>query len=56
MLVCTQPRKVAAISLATRVAKEMASNVGHLVGYQVGLHTKKCKETKILYMTDHVLL
>ena len=55
-IVCTQPRKVAAISLATRVAKEMASNVGHLVGYQVGLHTKKCKETKILYMTDHVLL
>ena len=55
-IVCTQPRKVAAISLATRVAKEMESNVGHLVGYQVGLHTKKCKETKILYMTDHVLL
>ncbi|CAC5409855.1 DHX8 [Mytilus coruscus] len=56
IIICTQPRKVAAISLATRVAKEMSSNVGNLVGYQVGMQSKKSKDTKILYVTDHVLL
>ncbi|XP_063402504.1 uncharacterized protein LOC134686725 [Mytilus trossulus] len=56
IIICTQPRKVAAISLATRVAKEMSSNVGNLVGYQVGMNSKKSKDTKILYVTDHVLL
>jgi len=35
IIVCTQPRKVAAISLATRVAQEMCCQVGQLVGYQV---------------------
>lgn len=55
-IVCTQPRKVAAISLANRVAEEMRTTVGTLVGYQVGMQSKKSKETKILYMTDHILL
>ncbi|KAJ8311998.1 hypothetical protein KUTeg_009371 [Tegillarca granosa] len=56
LIVCTQPRKVAAISLATRVAAEIATTVGQEVGYHVGMNTKKSKSTKILYMTDHCLL
>ena len=56
IIVCTQPRKVAAISLATRVASEMATNVGQLVGYRVGMRSKVCGNTKILYTTDHALL
>ncbi|KAK3085174.1 hypothetical protein FSP39_025514 [Pinctada imbricata] len=56
LIVCTQPRKVAAISLASRVAQEMNDNVGHLVGYHVGMKSKKNHQTKILYMTDHLLL
>ena len=56
IIVCTQPRKVAAISLATRVASEMNTNVGQLVGYRVGMKSKFGGSTKILYTTDHALL
>ncbi|XP_041349616.1 LOW QUALITY PROTEIN: pre-mRNA-splicing factor ATP-dependent RNA helicase DEAH10-like [Gigantopelta aegis] len=56
LIICTQPRKVAAISLATRVASEMATNVGQLVGYRVGMKSKVCGNTKIIYTTDHALL
>ncbi|KAG0727730.1 ATP-dependent RNA helicase DHX33 [Chionoecetes opilio] len=52
----TQPRKIAATSLATHVAMEMGSEVGRLVGYKVGMQARKTDSTRILYMTDHVLL
>ncbi|XP_046356009.2 ATP-dependent RNA helicase DEAH12, chloroplastic-like [Haliotis rufescens] len=55
-IVCTQPRKVAAISLATHVASELVTNVGNVVGYKVGMQSKCGGATKILYMTDHCLL
>lgn len=56
LIVCTQPRKVAAISLATHVSKELASSVGQIVGYQVGMQCKKTGVTKVLFVTDHILL
>ena len=56
MIACTQPRKIAAVSLATHVASEMARSVGQVVGYQVGMQKRKSAVTKVLYMTDHVLL
>jgi ATP-dependent RNA helicase DHX8/PRP22 len=56
LIVCTQPRKIAAISLATHVAQEMGSSVGQLVGYKVGMQIRKSHDTKIIYMTDHMLL
>ncbi|XP_048779374.2 uncharacterized protein LOC125682827 [Ostrea edulis] len=55
-IICTQPRKVAAVSLAQRVASEMESNAGDLVGYQTGMKSKLNNHTKVLYMTDHMLL
>lgn len=55
-IICTQPRKVAAMSLAQRVSSELKSNVGDLVGYQVGMKSKLSHHTKVLYMTDHMLL
>nr|XP_022344534.1 ATP-dependent RNA helicase DEAH12, chloroplastic-like [Crassostrea virginica] len=55
-IICTQPRKVAAMSLAQRVASELNSNVGDLIGYQVGMKSKLSNNTKVLYMTDHMLL
>ncbi|XP_062621048.1 LOW QUALITY PROTEIN: uncharacterized protein LOC134282661 [Saccostrea cucullata] len=55
-IICTQPRKVAAMSLAQRVASELKVNVGDLVGYQTGMKAKLNKQTKVLYMTDHMLL
>ncbi|WAR27219.1 DEAHC-like protein [Mya arenaria] len=56
LIACTQPRKIAAISLATHVSKELASSVGQIVGYQVGMQMKKTYITKVLYMTDYLLL
>lgn len=56
MIICTQPRKVSAISLAERVSSELDSPVGELVGYHVGMQRKSSKHTKIVYMTDSCLL
>jgi ATP-dependent RNA helicase DHX8/PRP22 len=56
LIVCTQPRKVAAITLANRVSEEMCSTPGELVGYRVGNSAKMSPRTKIVYMTDHSLL
>ena len=55
-IVCTQPRKVAATSLAKRVSQEMATPLGKTVGYQLGRSTKSSAMTKVSYMTDHTLL
>ena len=57
LIVCTQPRKVAATSLAFHVAREMGSTVGKVVGCRVGGNVQASKETTgILYATDHILL
>lgn len=34
----------------------MSSSVGHLIGYKVGMQTKSNTETKVIFMTDHILL
>ncbi|KAL4857499.1 ATP-dependent RNA helicase DEAH13 [Chlorella vulgaris] len=52
----TQPRRVAAISTAERVADELDSRLGQVVGYQVR-HDKRVGEgTAIKFMTDGILL
>ena len=53
---CTQPRKIAAVSLAKHVSSEMNCRVGELVGYKVGMRSRMGKQTEIVYMTDHCLL
>ena len=52
---CTQPRRVAATSVASRVAAELADN-DHLVGYKIRFHDRTGKSTRIKFMTDGVLL
>jgi len=52
----TQPRRVAAVSLAKRVAKEMATDVGGLVGYRVRFEDCSDHRTRIIYQTDGMLL
>ena len=52
----TQPRRVAAMSLAQRVADEMACTVGQKVGYSVRFEDCTSTQTKIKYMTDGMLL
>ena len=55
-IVVTQPRKIAASSLAKRVCQERGWALGGLVGYQVGLDkANKSPDTRLLYVTTGVL-
>ena len=57
MIGCTQPRRVAAVSVAKRVAEELGVKVGQDVGYAIRFEDNTTKDvTKIKYMTDGVLL
>ncbi|KAK3628167.1 DEAH-box RNA helicase prp16 [Elasticomyces elasticus] len=56
MIGCTQPRRVAAMSVAKRVSEEMEVKLGGTVGYAIRFEDCTSKETKIKYMTDGVLL
>jgi len=53
---CTQPRRVAAMSVAKRVAEEMEVRLGGTVGYAIRFEDCTSKETTIKYMTEGVLL
>lgn len=53
---CTQPRRVAAVSVAKRVADEMGCELGSSVGYSIRFEDCTSKQTLIKYMTDGVLL
>jgi len=53
---CTQPRRVAAMSVAKRVSEEMEVKLGGKVGYAIRFEDCTSKETAIKYMTDGVLL
>jgi len=52
----TQPRRVAARSVATRIAAELKSELGGLVGYKIRFHDKVAADTVIKLMTDGILL
>ncbi|KAF4745931.1 putative pre-mRNA-splicing factor ATP-dependent RNA helicase dhx16, partial [Perkinsus olseni] len=53
---CTQPRRVAAMSVAARVSDEMGVKLGHEVGYSIRFEDKTSDSTIIKYMTDGMLL
>ena len=55
-IVCTQPRRVAAMSIAKRVSQEMEVELGEQVGYTVRFDDKTSKNTLIKYVTDGLLL
>ncbi|ESO82989.1 hypothetical protein LOTGIDRAFT_134281, partial [Lottia gigantea] len=59
-IICTQPRRISAISLATRVSQELGeNNLGSkdsLCGYQIRFESKKNMNTKLLYCTTGVIL
>ncbi|HXR58452.1 MAG TPA: helicase-related protein, partial [Burkholderiales bacterium] len=52
----TQPRRIAARSVAARIAEELKSELGGLVGYKVRFHDKVGPRTAIKLMTDGILL
>ena len=56
MIAITQPRKVAATSLAARVAVEQGVAVGSLVGYSVRFDEASSSQTRIKYVTDGMLI
>ena len=53
---CTQPRRVAAMSVAARVADEMGVRLGNEVGYAIRFEDKTNDKTVLKYMTDGMLL
>lgn len=52
---CTQPRRVAAMSVAKRVSEEVGCRLGKEVGYTIRFEDCTSPETKIKYMTDGML-
>ncbi|POM82309.1 Helicase associated domain (HA2) family protein [Cryptosporidium meleagridis] len=56
MIAVTQPRRIAAISLAEYVAKLLKTKVGNKVGYSVRFKSEVSKYTKIKYLTDGMLI
>ncbi|XP_070574858.1 pre-mRNA-splicing factor ATP-dependent RNA helicase PRP16-like [Ptychodera flava] len=56
MIGCTQPRRVAAMSVAKRVSEELDVNLGDEVGYAIRFEDVTSYKTLIKYMTDGILL
>lgn len=56
MIGCTQPRRVAAMSVAKRVSDEMHCILGEEVGYAIRFEDCTSEKTVIKYMTDGILL
>ncbi|KAK4618316.1 Pre-mRNA-splicing factor ATP-dependent RNA helicase prp22 [Fulvia fulva] len=55
MIGCTQPRRVAAMSVAARVSDEVGCRLGEEVGYTIRFEDKTSENTKIKYMTDGIM-
>jgi ATP-dependent RNA helicase DHX57 len=55
-IACTQPRRIAAMSVARRVASERCEQAGQSTGYQVKLNSKRSSETRLMFCTTGVLL
>jgi len=53
---CTQPRRVAAMSVAKRVADEKDCKLGNEVGYKIRFEDATSEKTKLVYMTDGMML
>ena len=56
MICITQPRRIATISISQRVAEEMNTKLGDLVGYSVRFKEKMSNKTKIKFVTDGMLV
>eukprot|EP00249_Psilotum_nudum_P023285 c28819_g1_i1 orf=80-3292(+) len=55
-IICTQPRRISAISVSSRVAAERGESVGETVGYQIRLESRQSMCTRLLFCTTGVLL
>ncbi|GJQ29306.1 MAG: ATP-dependent helicase HrpA [Phycisphaerae bacterium] len=55
-IACTQPRRIAARAVASRIADEMGARLGGLVGYKVRFDERTGRDTAIKVLTDGMLL
>lgn len=55
MVCCTQPRRVAALNVAKRVADEMDVEFGEEVGYTIRFEDFTTERTRLKFMTDGML-
>lgn len=55
-IACTQPRRIACISLSKRVAYETLNEYASEVGYQIRFERKKDQHTRIIFITEGLLL
>lgn len=55
-IACTQPRRIACISLSKRVAYETLNEYGTQVGYQIRFEKSRTEHTKIVFITEGLLL
>ncbi|XP_069677317.1 3'-5' RNA helicase YTHDC2-like isoform X2 [Periplaneta americana] len=55
-IICTQPRRISAVSVSERVAAERDEKIGQSVGYQIRLESRVSPKTVLTYCTDGVLL
>lgn len=55
-IVCTQPRRIAALTVAERVAAERDEKIGQTVGYQIRLESRVSPKTLLTFCTNGVLL
>lgn len=53
---CTQPRRIAAVTVAGRIAEEMGVEVGSSIGYKIRFQDKTSHDAYINIMTDGILL
>jgi len=56
VVVCTQPRRVAAITLAEYVSRDRGQELGDEVGYQIRFINKFCESTRLIYATTAIVL
>ena len=52
----TQPRRIAARAVASRIAEELKSSIGELVGFKIRFDDKSSSRSRIKLMTDGILL
>ena len=55
-IACTQPRRLAAVTVARRVAEEFGEEIGQTVGFKHRFDQKTSENTRIKFMTDGILL
>ena len=55
-IACTQPRRIAAITIAHRIAEELGETLGRSVGYKIRFQDRAARDSYIKIMTDGMLL